>query len=141
MAFGGFSDQNSQAPMSEINTTPLVDVMLVLLIIFMITAPLITNSVNVNLPGTKTAATPDKPDVINISINDKGKLFWNETSIQDSELATKLSSATATKDKSQVELHLRADKNTTYEKITQVMTEVQKAGITKLGFISHAEGE
>jgi biopolymer transport protein ExbD len=136
MSFGGFEKQNN-APMSEINTTPLVDVMLVLLIIFIVTAPLITNNVSVNLPKTKSTASPQKPTIVKVGLNEKGQMFWNGTEISKDDLAT-LFSDTA-KDKPDTELQLEADKNSRYQEITEIMVEAQKAGITKLGFISRAE--
>ena len=134
MSFGGFYKNNNAAPMSEINTTPLVDVMLVLLIIFMVTAPLITNTVNVNLPNSATAATPEKPNVINISIDAFGKIFWNGKEIQQENLPQLLQNEVAKK--KDTELRLQADRDTKYQKITDIMTEANKAGISKLGFVS-----
>ncbi len=135
MSFGGFSKQNS-APMSEMNTTPLVDVMLVLLIIFIITAPLITNSVNINLPSSKSSATPQKPNVVNVAIDEKERLFWNGKEINEDQLALMLEDAV--KNNSNTELQLQADRNTRYEKITNIMTEADKAGISKMGFVTKA---
>ena len=136
MSFGGFEKQNN-APMAEINTTPLVDVMLVLLIIFIVTAPLITNNVSVNLPKTKSTASPQKPTVVKVGLNEKGQMFWNGTEISKADLATLFSDVA--RDKPDTELQLEADKNSRYEEITEIMVEAQKAGITKLGFISRAE--
>ena len=136
MSFGGFEKQNN-APMSEINTTPLVDVMLVLLIIFIVTAPLITNNVSVNLPKTKSVASPQKPSIVKIGLDEKGQMFWNGTAISKTDLVT-LFTDTA-KDKPDTELHLEADKDSRYQEITEIMVEAQKAGITKLGFVSRAE--
>ncbi len=136
MSFGGFSQKNNM-PMSEINTTPLVDVMLVLLVIFIITAPLITHNVNINLPNSKSAASPQKPDIINIGLDDKGKLFWNGKEIEEKDLPKLLTDAA--QNKPDIEMRLQADRNTRYEEITEIMTEAQKAGITKLGFSTKAE--
>jgi biopolymer transport protein ExbD len=136
VSFGGFEKQNN-APMAEINTTPLVDVILVLLIIFIVTAPLITNTVSVNLPKTKSTASVAKPSVVKISLNDKGQMFWNGTAISKADLATLF--ADTARDKPDIELHLEADKDSRYQEITEIMVEAQKAGITKLGFISKAE--
>lgn len=136
MSFGGF-EKNNQTAMSEINTTPLVDVMLVLLIIFIVTAPLITNTVNVNLPSTKSAATPSKPNVINIALNEKGQLFWNNKPINEEDLASMLEQAKQNKD--ETEIHLQANRDTPYHKITDIMAAAQKAGISKLGFVSKVE--
>lgn len=134
MSFGSF--EKNGAPMSEINTTPLIDVMLVLLIIFIVTAPILTNSVNVNLPNTKSAAKPLKPNVINLSLDKNNQLFFEGRQISEAELVTILKQISAKGE--QTELHLQADKDTRYERITQIMTEAQKAGITKLGFVSKA---
>ncbi|MES2677224.1 MAG: biopolymer transporter ExbD [Pseudomonadota bacterium] len=131
MSFGGFNKQNS-APMSEMNTTPLVDVMLVLLIIFIITAPLITNSVNINLPSSKSSATPQKPNIVSVGIDEKERLFWNGKEINEDQLALLLEDAV--KNNSNTELQLQADHNTRYEKITDVMTKADQAGISKMGF-------
>lgn len=131
MSFGGFNNKQS-VPMSEINTTPLVDVMLVLLIIFIISAPIITNSVNINLPSSKTSATPEKPNVVNVAIDDKEKVFWNGKEINEDDLEKLLRDAKSSNQNTELRLH--ADKNTRYEKITSVMTKADKAGIKKMGF-------
>lgn len=136
MSFGGFSRQNS-APMSEINTTPLVDVMLVLLIIFIITAPMITSSINVNLPSNKNSASIEKPNIINLSLDINGKLFWNGKEIDQKNLPQLLSEAV--KNKPETELRLQADRDIRYQKVMEIMSEAQKAGITKLGFVSRVE--
>jgi biopolymer transport protein ExbD len=134
MSFGAFDQQAGPAPMNEINTTPLVDVMLVLLIIFIITAPLLTHTVRVDLPKAGASTTAEKPDVITISLNREGKLFWNDAPVSDTELPTRL--AAAGNRKPQPELHLRADRDTRYQKIAEIMATAQKAGIQKLGFVS-----
>ncbi|NDB69849.1 MAG: biopolymer transporter ExbD, partial [Methylocystaceae bacterium] len=81
MSFGGFDQQGANAPMSEINVTPMVDVMLVLLIIFIITAPLLTHSIRVDLPTAESTASPEKPDIITLSLNREGSLFWNDKAV------------------------------------------------------------
>jgi biopolymer transport protein ExbD len=136
MSFGSF-DQQAHAPMSEINTTPLVDVMLVLLIIFIITAPLLTHSVRLDLPVAGSSATPEKPDIITLSLNREGALFWNNAPISENDLSAKL--AEAGNRKPQPELHLRADRETRYQKIAEIMTAAQKSGIQKLGFVSQPQ--
>lgn len=135
MSFGNFNNGNKMTPMSEINTTPFVDVMLVLLIIFIVTAPLLTSAVPINLPNSKSVATPDSPDVVNLSINEKGKMFWNDLEINNKELPKFLSQAMIDS-KGKTELHIRADRETKYFKITDIMNEAQKAGIVKLGFVN-----
>ncbi len=134
MSFGGFNQDKNNSPMSEINTTPMVDVMLVLLIIFMVTAPLITNTVNVNLPNSKTVASPEKPSIINLSLNAQGQLIFNGKNINDNDLPQLLQNEVAKK--KDVELRLQADRDTRYQRITDIMTEANKAGISKLGFVS-----
>lgn len=136
MSFGGFEKGNN-SPMSEINTTPLVDVMLVLLIIFMVTAPLITNTVNVNLPKTKSVATPQKPNVVKIAVRENGEIFWNDKKVEGQNLHLLLRSAIEKNPDS--ELHLESDKNTRYEDIVKIMVEAQRAGISKLGFVSKVD--
>ena len=135
MAFGGFNDNNHQAPMAEINVTPMVDVMLVLLVIFIITAPLFTHAVKLELPTAASAPAPDKPESITLSINAEGKLFWNNAAVSIDELGTRF--ATAAQKKPQPELQLRADKSTRYEVIAQVMSAAQTNGMTKIGFVTN----
>ena len=135
MAFGGFNDNSHQAPMAEINVTPMVDVMLVLLVIFIITAPLFTHAVKLELPTASSAPAPEKPESITLSINAEGKLFWNNTAVSLDELGTLFS--TAAQKKPQPELQLRADKSTRYEVIAQVMSAAQTNGMTKIGFVTN----
>jgi len=135
MAFGGFNDNSHQAPMAEINVTPMVDVMLVLLVIFIITAPLFTHAVKLELPTAASAPAPEKPESITLSINAEGKLFWNNAAVNLDELGTRF--ATAAQKKPQPELQLRADKSTRYEVIAQVMSAAQTNGMTKIGFVTN----
>jgi biopolymer transport protein ExbD len=120
--------------MSEINTTPLVDVMLVLLIIFIITAPLITGNINVKLPNANSAVYPKKDDVININLDDNGQLFFNDQAVNETELTNMLKEASS--NNPNVELRLNADRDTKYEKITQIMALANNAGISNLGFVT-----
>ena len=135
MAFGGFNDNSHQAPMAEINVTPMVDVMLVLLVIFIITAPLFTHAVKLELPTASSAPAPEKPESITLSINAEGKLFWNNAAVSLDELGTRF--VTAAQKKPQPELQLRADKSTRYEVIAQVMSAAQTNGMTKIGFVTN----
>ncbi|HEY8102713.1 MAG TPA: biopolymer transporter ExbD [Burkholderiaceae bacterium] len=134
MAFGGFNDNKQNAPMAEINVTPMVDVMLVLLVIFIITAPLFTHAIKLDLPNAQSAPAPEKPETISLSINGAGLIFWDDQAIQQKELDEKL--AIAAKKNPQPELQLRADKATRYEVIAQVMATAQSNGLTKLGFVT-----
>jgi len=134
MAFGGFNENQHQAPMAEINVTPMVDVMLVLLVIFIITAPLFTHAIKLELPNAPSQAAPEKPETITLAINAEGKLFWNNAPITREELSQRI--ATASGKKPQPELQLRADKATRYEVIAQVMSAAQNGGMTKIGFVT-----
>jgi biopolymer transport protein ExbD len=134
MAFGGFNDNKQPAPMADINVTPMVDVMLVLLVIFIITAPLFTHAVKLDLPSAQSAPAPEKPETISLSINGEGSIFWNDAVIEQKELDAKL--AAAAQRRPQPELQLRADKSTRYEIIAQVMAAAQNNGLTKMGFVT-----
>ncbi len=134
MAFGGFNDNGQQAPMADINVTPMVDVMLVLLVIFIITAPLFTHAIKLELPNAASAPAPEKPETITLAINGEGKLFWNNAPVALDELGGRF--ATASQKNPLPELQLRADKATRYEIIAQVMAAAQGNGMTKMGFVT-----
>ncbi|HEX7636511.1 MAG TPA: biopolymer transporter ExbD [Noviherbaspirillum sp.] len=134
MAFGGFNNDKQNAPMADINVTPMVDVMLVLLVIFIITAPLFTHAIKLDLPNAQSAPAPEKPETISLSINGEGNIFWNNDAINQKDLDAKL--AEAAKKQPQPELQLRADKSTRYEVIAQVMAAAQNSGMTKIGFVT-----
>src|SRR3954463_9236326 len=108
MAFGGFDNNRQGAPMADINVTPMVDVMLVLLVIFIITAPMFTHAIKLDLPNAQSAPAPEKPETISLSINHVGPIYWNNDAISDKDLDAKL--AVAAKKNPQPELQLRADK-------------------------------
>jgi biopolymer transport protein ExbD len=137
MSFGGFNDNKHSAPMADINVTPMVDVMLVLLVIFIITAPLFTHAIKLDLPSAQSAPAPEKPETISLSINGEGAIFWNSEAIQKTDLDTRL--AAAAKKAPQPDLQLRADKATRYEIIAQVMASAQNNGLTKMGFVTDAK--
>lgn len=137
MAFGGFNDDKRQSPMADINVTPMVDVMLVLLVIFIITAPLFTHAIKLDLPNAQAAAAPEKPETISLSIDGAGALFWNNEAIQQKDLDARL--AVAAQKNPQPELQLRADKSTRYEVIAQVMAAAQTSGMTKMGFVTDSK--
>ena len=122
-------------PMMEINTTPLIDVMLVLLIVFMITIPVITQTVPVELPKISNQATKTKPENVNIAVNRDGQVFWNAGLLADNqELLNRLKEAAQIKP--QPEVHVRADQHTKYEYVGRVILDAQRAGIVKVGFIT-----
>jgi biopolymer transport protein ExbD len=129
-----FQTDDTQDEISEINMTPLVDVMMVLLIIFMITAPIITHSVKVDLPQASQASTQDEPDKVTLTVQHDGSLLWNNTPINAEELALKLNSAAENPDRT--ELRIQGDKKVEYEKVIQVMAAAQRAGLKKLNFIT-----
>ncbi|WP_239689589.1 ExbD/TolR family protein [Aquitalea pelogenes] len=131
MAFGSF-DKGPGAPMAEINTTPLVDVMLVLLVVFIITAPLLTNSVKLDLPQAAAAAHQDKPEQIRLSINAAGALFWNDQPVSQSALAARFAAAVQSNPK--VELNLRADKSVRYELVATTLATPSKTASAASAF-------
>lgn len=134
MAFGGFNENQQPAPMADINVTPMVDVMLVLLVIFIITAPLFTHAIKLDLPAAQSAPAPTEPSTISLSINGEGAIFWNNDPITQEALNSRL--VIAAKQQPQPQLQLRADKGTRYEVIAQVMAAAQTNGLTKLGFVT-----
>jgi biopolymer transport protein TolR len=120
--------------MSEINVTPLVDVMLVLLIIFMVTAPMMMQGVEVNLPQTKAQGIKTKEDPLILTVNKKGEIFLEEHSIKLEELGPKIE--TIFKYRRDKEVILRADKDIPYGFVMKIMAEVKRAGVTKLGMVT-----
>lgn len=134
----GVGGNSHSAPMAEINTTPLVDVMLVLLVIFIITAPLLTHAVRIDLPKASSQPLPEKPEVISVAIDAAGKMYWNDVPLVQDELTARLKEA-AVKNP-QVELNVRADKETRYQVLAEVMANAQNAGINKMGFVSEPKG-
>ena len=135
MAFGSMQDSGrQQAPMSEINVVPLVDVMLVLLIIFIITAPLLTHSVKIDLPKAESTPNLTQPEHVELAIRTDGSLFWNGEPVIQAMLTARFTSIIAKSP--QTELHIRADKLAHYENVAKVMSIASKAGITKIGFIT-----
>jgi biopolymer transport protein ExbD len=134
MAFGGFNDNKHAAPMAEINVTPMVDVMLVLLVIFIIAAPLFTHAIKLDLPSAKAAPSQEQPTAISVSIKSDGSLFWNNEPIAPGALDARLTDAA--RQSPQPELQLRADKATRYEAIAGVMAAAQSSGLSKMGFVT-----
>ena len=132
MAFG--TQDDSDEVMNEINMTPLVDVMLVLLIIFIITVPVMKHAVPVDLPRASNEREVIKPETIRLSVTADGKYHWNETTISDEELEPRLQ-AEAQKDP-QPDLHIRGDKDVRYERVAQAMSAAQRAGVRKIGFVT-----
>jgi biopolymer transport protein ExbD len=132
MAFG--TQDDTDEVMNEINMTPLVDVMLVLLIIFIITVPVMKHAVNIDLPRATNQPQDVKPETIRLSVDADGAYYWNESRIADAALATMLKAEAGKQP--QPELHIRGDKAVRYEKVAQAMAAAQQAGIRKIGFIT-----
>ena len=137
MAFGNL-DSNSSGDgddvMNEINMTPMVDIMLVLLVIFIITVPVLKHAVNVNLPPATNTPQTVKPETITLSVDADGAYFLNQTKVSDTELARQLQQAAA--QNLQPDLHIRGDKAVRYERVAQAMAAAQQAGVKKIGFIT-----
>ena len=132
MAFG--TQDDTDEVMNEINMTPMVDVMLVLLIIFIITVPVMQHSVNIDLPRA-TSQPPDiKPETLRLSVDAAGSYFINDVKITDDELTPRLRAAAVRNP--QPELHIQGDKSVRYERVAQAMAAAQQAGLRKIGFIT-----
>ncbi|MGJ7602950.1 ExbD/TolR family protein [Variovorax sp. LT1R20] len=135
MAFG--TQDEPDEVMNEINMTPLVDVMLVLLIIFIITVPVMKHAVNIDLPRASSEPEQPKPQNILFSVTADGSYYWNETKIDDSELPNRLAAEAAKEP--QPELHIRGDKAVRYERVAKAMSEAREAGVRKIGFITEPD--
>ena len=132
MAFG-IQDDTDEV-MNEINMTPLVDVMLVLLIIFIITVPVMQHSVNIDLPRASSEQQVVKPETVRLSVDAEGRYYVNDAKIADEDLMPRLRAASA--QNPQPELHIRGDKAVRYERVAQAMAAAQQAGLRKIGFIT-----
>ncbi|HET9978226.1 MAG TPA: biopolymer transporter ExbD [Burkholderiaceae bacterium] len=124
---------------NSINTTPLVDVMLVLLIIFLITVPVVTSTIKVKLPDEKNLPTQTKPENIIIAVNRDGEIYWNVERIADIETLVNRLKTVAVKEP-QPEVHIRGDADVRYESVGRVVVACQRAGILKVGFITQPKG-
>jgi biopolymer transport protein ExbD len=135
MSFGGFERQAGPSqPMAEINVTPLVDVMLVLLVIFIITAPLLSYAIKLDLPNDPAPAVEPAPATIKLSIDAAGTVYWDGERVADAEMARRM--AAAAKAVTLPEVHVRADKATRYERVSFVLSTAQQAGLAKIGFVT-----
>jgi biopolymer transport protein ExbD len=135
--FGKFEHNKSPAPMSEINMVPLIDVMLVLLVIFIITAPLFTHAVKLNLPQASATPNEQQPDKIEFAVNVNGQYFWNGEAVTRAIAQTRF--AYEAKRSPQPELHIRADQNVPYKFVATAMADASTAGLSRIGFISEPE--
>ena len=134
MAFGRLERINRPPPMSDINMTPLIDVMLVLLVIFMITAPLMSSSLKLDLPTASGALPNDAPQFISVALDAQGKLFFGDEALDTAAFAARVLD-TARKNP-RTEVQLRADKGVPYGRVAEVIGMVQKAGLNRIGFVT-----
>lgn len=135
MAFG--TQDEIDEVMNEINMTPLVDVMLVLLIIFIITVPVMKHSVEIDLPRASSSPQDTKPETIRLTVDAQGRYYWNEQPLADKDLEPRLQAESARKP--QPELHLRGDKAARYERVATALAAAQRAGLRKIGFVTEPQ--
>jgi len=135
MAQGSFHRYRRNMPVADMNVVPLVDVMLVLLVIFIVTAPLLTHSVKIDLPKASSSVNVTKPEHIELGIRENGEVFWNGEVVTLDLLGPRFA-AEAVREP-QPELHIRADRHLHYEKVAQVMALAAKGGLLRIGFVSH----
>jgi biopolymer transport protein TolR len=136
MAFGRLERPRGSAPMSDINMTPLIDVMLVLLVIFMLTAPLMTSSLKLDLPKTQgTQPQEPNPQALRLSLLAGGELRWNDEAVPEAELPERLA-AFKSGSGAKPEVHLRADQTVPYGKVAQLLGQLQQAGLHRIAFVA-----
>ena len=133
----GSSDDDEDEMNASINTTPLVDVMLVLLIIFLITIPVVTQSVKLQLPRERNLPTQTKPENILLAVSRDGDVYWNTRKMPDNEALVQALKKESIKDP-QPEVHIRGDEDARYESVGRLVVACQRAGIAKVGFITEA---
>jgi biopolymer transport protein ExbD len=135
MAHGGFSDSDDSEMLSEINMIPLIDVMLVLLIVFIITVPVMQHAVNIDLPRASNEKQLVKPETVRLGVDADGAYFWNDQKLaDDNALQGHLAAAAA--QEPQPDLHIRGDRAVRYERVAQAMAAAQQAGVKKIGFVT-----
>ena len=136
MSFGRLERSKGAEPMSEINVTPMVDVMLVLLVIFMLTAPLLASSIKLDLPKTDAAKPSEAPKFVTLVVDKAGQVFLNEQAVEIAQLASSLQQTAA--QNPDTEVQLRADETVPYGRVVEVMGVAQKAGLNRIGFVADA---
>ena len=137
MAFGSLDRKTSLSPMAEINMVPLIDVVLVLLVIFIVTAPLLTHAVKLDLPKASSSADQVKPDKLQFSIDATGQRFWNGDKVTREEAAQKFEEEG--KMRPQPEIYLRADQGVAYRFVAETLADASHAGLAKVAFVSEPE--
>ena len=134
MAAGGVRRYRGKSPLSDMNVVPLVDVMLVLLVIFIVTAPILTHAVKIDLPKVSSRANLTRIERIEFGIRANGDLFWNGERVEPGTLPARFAAEAALQP--QPELHLRADREARYESVARIMALAAKAGLARIGFVS-----
>ncbi|MDE2594986.1 MAG: biopolymer transporter ExbD [Burkholderiales bacterium] len=137
MAFASFDDKRGGAPLAEINMVPLIDVMLVLLVIFIVTAPLLSHSVKVDLPKASAQVMSAKAEKIDLSIDADGIRYWNGSALSREDAAARF--VTESSKQPQPEIHLRADQNVPYRAVAETLADASRAGLSKIGFVTDPE--
>jgi biopolymer transport protein TolR len=138
MAFGRLERSSRPSPMSDINMTPLIDVMLVLLVIFMITAPLMSSSLKLELPKADAAQPNDAPQFISVALDPQGQLFFGDEALDSAAFAARVLESARKNPKTEVQL--RADKGVPYGRVAELIGVVQKAGLNRIGFVTESPG-
>jgi biopolymer transport protein ExbD len=139
MASADISRRRHGAPMADMNIVPLVDVMLVLLVIFIVTAPLLTHAVKIDLPKASSSVNVTRPEHIEFGIRKDGSLYWSGEAVALAALPQRF--AAEARKQPQPEVHIRADRHVHYEKVAQVMALAAKAGLVRIGFVSEPQGD
>ncbi|WP_396269704.1 ExbD/TolR family protein [Ideonella sp.] len=137
MAFASFDKQRAAAPVAEINMVPLIDVMLVLLVIFIVTAPLLTHAVKLDLPTVSSIPNPAVPIKVEFAINAQGERFWNGEPVSRAEAALRF--AAEGQKPSQPEIHLKADQAVAYRVVAETLADTATAKLSKVGFVTQPE--
>jgi biopolymer transport protein ExbD len=137
MAFASFDQQRSHTPVAEINMVPLIDVMLVLLVIFIVTAPLLTNAVKLDLPKASSQVNQPKPDRVEFAIDATGVRYWNGEPVSREESLRRFMQEGQRQP--QPELQLRADQSVAYRAVAETLADAAKAGLTHIGFVSEPQ--
>jgi biopolymer transport protein ExbD len=137
MAFASFDDKRGGAPLAEINMVPLIDVMLVLLVIFIVTAPLLSHSVKVDLPKASAQVMSAKAEKIDLSIDADGIRYWNGAALSREDAAARFMNESGKQP--QPEIHLRADQNVPYRAVAETLADASRAGLSKIGFVTDPE--
>ena len=137
MAFASFDSKNAAAPMADINMVPLIDVLLVLLVIFIVTAPLLTNAVKLELPQASSQVNDLKPEKVEFAIDAAGQRYWNGEKVDRAEAAKRFLAEGARQP--QPEIHLRADQSVAYRFVAETLADASKGKLAKVGFLSEPE--